>query len=406
MLRDVDGVARDAPLWERIDLREPRARQALEDALAGLAAAPGSASLFHDPAWLLEAEDRTPDSVQAYVWRANGGVSAYAPFVVQPWRLRFRVGELTLFSQPFERLHVNGEPIVGASCDAETAIAALLASLRSTLNPAQALYFEGVGVGSAMERAVRRDSTRAAWQVVEPAPPYERCLIRLPDSFDAYMGALKSQTRQNLRNGRRRLEKHLGGALRLVRCTNVEDVPDFVRRAAAVSRKTYQWHLLGLGLRDPDALERTLAAMAVHGWTRCYLLECNGVATAFMLGYLYRGTYYYVDVGFDPDWEEWSVGTVLHLDVLRDLMEGDPRAQAFDFSSGSGVHKKRFSNATRLETSYLLVPRTARNRALLAAYRATDALSGAAVRALERLHLKAALKRLVRRRAAARADVE
>ena len=98
-------------------------------------------------------------------------------------------------------------------------------------------------------------------------------------------------------------------------------MPQFVSKAVAISRKTYQWHLLGLGLRKPEQLERTLTAMAARGWTRCYLLECGGVPTAFMIGYQYRGTYHYVDVGFDPDWEKFSVGTMLHLAVLRELTD-------------------------------------------------------------------------------------
>ena len=187
------------------------------------------------------------------------------------------------------------------------------------------------------------------------------------------------------------------GNLSLTRCSDVDQIPDFVRRAVAISRKTYQWHLLGLGLRNADELTQTLTVMARHGWTRCYLLECNGVATAFMVGYLYAGTYYYVDVGFDPEWEKWSVGTVLHLEVLRDLMEGGGRAQSFDFSSGSGIHKKRFSNESRTEANYLLVPRGARNNILIAAFIGMNALSAAAVGLLDRLRLKAAIKGFVRR---------
>jgi CelD/BcsL family acetyltransferase involved in cellulose biosynthesis len=316
--------------------------------------------------------------------------------------MRFRMGEMTLFSRSFERLHMNAGPIV-ATTDPEQGHAELVANLFARLRPVltrrQVIYLEGVAVGGEVERALAAESTRRLYKIVQPTPGYERRLIRLPSTFEEYLGSLKSQTRQNLRNTQRKLEKHLTGNLRLLRCSDIDQIPDFVRRAVAISKKTYQWHLLGLGLRKPDELERTLAAMARHGWTRCYLLECGGVATAFMIGYLYAGTYYYVDVGFDPDWEKWSVGTVLHLEVLRDLVGGEGSARSFDFSSGSGIHKKRFSNESRGEANYLLVPHGARNNILIAAFRGMDAVSAVAVGLLDRLHLKTAIKRLVRRHA-------
>jgi hypothetical protein len=400
-VRREDGAAVAASTdWERVDLGEPAQREALDRAVAHMRAAAAGFTLFHDPAWLLEAEGRGADCVRVYVRGSAAGPSGYAPFVVQPWRIRFRLGESTLWSVPFERLHVNAGPIMlGVAGDPgeADALAALFAKLRPLLSRRQVIYLEGVVVGGAVDRAVNSPSTRAGYLLLEPSPRYERRQIRLPATFDAYLGSMKAQTRQNLRNTYRKLEKH--AALRLVCCREPDRVADFVQRAVAISRKTYQWHLLGLGLRDPDELQRTLIAMARHGFTRCYLLECGEAATAFMIGYLYEGTYYYVDVGFDQDWEKWSVGTVLHMAVLKDLIEGQDRARAFDFSSGTGVHKKRFANEARLEAIYVLIPSGLQNRMLIAAYRGMAALSDTLVRVLDALHLKSAVKRFMRRRA-------
>ena len=400
-MRREDGAAVAAPtVWERVELGEPVQREALARAVARIAAGAAGFTLFHDPAWLLEAEGRDAERVRVYVRAGDAGLCGYAPFVVQPWRVRFRLGEKTLTSVPFERLHVNGGPMtlgVAGGRDEADELAALFAQLRPLLSRRQVIYLEGVVVGGAVDRAVNRSSTRGAYLLLEPSPRYERRQIRLPASFDAYMGSMKAQTRQNLRNTHRKLAKH--AALKLVCCREPDQVADFVQRAVAISRKTYQWHLLGLGLRNPDELQRTLVAMARRGWTRCYLLECGDAVTAFMIGYLYEGTYYYVDVGFDPDWEKWSVGTVLHIEVLKDLIEGQDRAQSFDFSSGTGVHKKRFANESRLEAIYVLIPSGMRNRMLVAAYRGMAGLSDAAAGLLDRLHLKSAVKRLVRRRA-------
>lgn len=406
---NASGGAMNESAWQRVDLTDPVARQALAADIAEIRAAAGEPGLFHDLAWLLEAEGRSPDDVQIYVCRAAGGLRAYAPFVVQPWVLRFRVGEITLFSRALERLHINHGPIIAASGSIHEntgLVADLLARLRPLLADGRAVYLEGVVAGGAVDGAVAAESIRRMYRVVEPSPRYERRLIRLPDSFDEYLNSLTSSTRQGLRRQRRKLEAHVAGSLKLVRYVDIDQMVEFVNRAVAVSKKTYQWNLLELGLRRPEELQQTLTAMARHGWTRCYLLECNGVATAFMIGYLYAGTYYYVDVGFDPDWEKWSVGTVLHMEVLRDLIEDENRARSFDFSSGSGIHKERFSNESRMEFNYLLLPRSVRNAVLVGAFRAINAVSATAVLVLDRLHLKAAIKRLARKHATGRTTAD
>lgn len=399
MPRDPEMRTGTTPIvWRLANLADPGEREALVAMIDSLAARADGLTLFHDIRWLTQAEDRSADDVLAYTCCDATGIRGYAPFIRQQWQMRFRLGELTLFSIAFERLHANGGPIIAAT-DGETATALatdLVSGLRPRLSRRQVVYFEGVVVGSPVDAAIASGACRSVYRVLEPSPRYERQRVRLPASFDEYLAGMKSQTRQNLRNARRKLEKH--ARLNLVRCSDASDVESFVQRAAAISAKTYQWRLLGLGLRDGGKLVRTLTAMAKHGFTRCYLLECDGSATAFMLGYLYRGTYYYVDVGFDPDWEKWSVGTVLHLDVMKDLIEGADRVQSFDFSSGTGVHKKRFANEeARVEASFVLFPAVSFSRAVIGAYRAVGALSNAMVAVLERLRLKAAVKRLFRR---------
>ena len=390
-------VRLDTCRWEQADLSTPGARDAVSMEIGRLGVQASGKSLFHELAWLLEAEDRDAGDVELYLLRRGGSLIAYAPFILQPWALRFRLGEVTLFSIRLQRLHLNGGPVLEGSDVVLPALEGLFAQLRPRLSRNQVIYLEGVAVGGAVDRAVSGEALGAHYRVIEPSPRYERQLIRFPGSFEAYMQSLKTNTRQNLRNSQRKLERHLSGDVRLVTCSTKADVPAFVRKAAAISKKTYQWHLLGLGLRDSERLERTLTAMAERGWTRCYVLECGGAPVAFMLGYLYRDTYYYVDVGYDPDWAKWSVGTILHLEVFRDLIEGTQRSEWFDFSSGTGVHKERFGNESRAEANYVLLPRTVRNAVLVPAYQGFTALTDVVLRVADNLGLKARIKKLVRR---------
>ena len=76
---------------------------------------------------------------------------------------------------------------------------------------------------------------------------------------------MSKRSRKSVQYSQRKLRKHLDGDVRVECATTAEDVARFVSDATAVSRKSYQWHLLGLGLRDAQALTATLTAAAERG---------------------------------------------------------------------------------------------------------------------------------------------
>jgi len=387
--------------WRRVDLTDPKALAFARHRSDAILASHPDRHLFHTVDWLLAASGEDPAGVHAYFLEAPDGTVGYAPFLLQPWRLRFRLGEITLGARPLVRFHLMGGPLLaGGESEPEPAAAALLAAVREALGPGQVVFFEGVPLDSTLGRLLGGTAARRLpFHVVRYGAPSPRHFIRLPASLDDYFGRLGKRTREGLRRKRRKLRKHVGDRLELRRVTRGVDVDAFVEAAGAVSRKTYQWHLLGLGLRDPDALRERLRRLAEKGWTRCYLLVAGDAPVAFMIGYAHRGIYHYIDVGFDPAWSAHSVGTVMHLEVLEELITSDDRPEVFDFSTGTGEHKERFGTESRVEANWLLIPRGFRGRCLATAFRTSEAVSSALARAAETLRIKTALKRWIRRAA-------
>ncbi len=162
----------------------------------------------------------------------------------------------------------------------------------------------------------------------------------------------------------------------------------------------YQWRLLDLGLRDAASLTARLTLAAERGWMCCYISYCRTVPVAFMLGYLYRGVYHYTDVGYDPDWAGWSVGSILQMEAMRDLLAREDRPDRFDFSTGHGSHKARFGNVSRRETNLLLLRRSLCNGWLVRLHTATAAIDRRAATVVDALGVKAWLKRWLPRRIA------
>ena len=104
-----------------------------------------------------------------------------------------------------------------------------------------------------------------------------------------------------------------------------------------------------------------------------------------------------IDVGYDPEWAKFSVGSVLQREVIEDLYRRDNTPSVFDFSTGDGSHKSRFGKEAREEVNILLLPATLGNRMLVAAWRGVNTVSDTAVRSLDRLGVKQSLKKAIRR---------
>lgn len=378
------------PTWRRIafDDSTDAARAA-----AFLAGCPDR-HLFHTAEWLLRGGGRSECGPRVWILEDGDAIRGYAPFMVQPWTLRFQVGEITIARRPLRRLALLGGPQYAADAEPawrREATRKLLANVRAELEPREVLYFEGL-------RVDRRDEVDGAgFHVVPYGDVFSHHTIDLPETLDDYLKMLSKRTREGLRRQRRKLHKFADDDVVLEAITREDQVDAFVAAAVEVSKRTYQWRLLGLGIRDPERLAETMRALATLGWTRCFLLRVRGEPVAFMLGYVYEGTYYYIDVGFDPDWTKQSVGSVLHLDVL-DAMIADG-ARGFDFSTGTGDHKSRFGTLDRDEINLVLIPRNVRGTLLASTYRASAAGTRGVLAVLDRLHVKDALKRWARRKA-------
>jgi Acetyltransferase (GNAT) domain len=359
--------------------------------------------LAHDPVWLAgsgsQAGDGGVDRAVAYTLHRDGQLVGYAPFHRSVRTLRFVIGELTLYRHRVPSLTLTQDVTLAALSDDERAdfIRGLLGELAKSARPERAIFLDGVPVDSILVAVVKEVAAVRDWIFTPLGEAYEHQFADLPPSFEKYQRQLGSRSRKSLRYSQRKLAEHLGGMLHTRCFTQAHEVPEFVAAAQEISRKTYQWKLLGLGLQDAAALTARLSFAADLGWLRCYLLYCGDQAAAFMVGYLYCGVYYYIDVGYDPDWAKWSVGSVLQMEVVKDLLSGQDRPDRFDFSTGFATHKARFGNVSRMEANILLLKRGLLNRGVDRAYRMTTILERWAAFALESLGIKTRIKKWLRR---------
>lgn len=186
-------------------------------------------------------------------------------------------------------------------------------------------------------------------------------LLEVQDSFEGYLGTLKAKTRSTLKRKLRQYERITGKPAILRRYESSVEVEEFLRLASQVSAESWQKHVAGIGISNDQDRRKQLIMLASQSLVRCYILFCGDEAHAFLLGYQHQGTYHFVQTGFRQSLDHLSPGTVLLYRVIHDLHEYN-RPKQMDFGMGDGVHKRRFANRTREDSTVILLRPTLVNR--------------------------------------------
>lgn len=219
-------------------------------------------------------------------------------------------------------------------------------------------------------------------------------VIRLKGTFDEYMQKFSSKTRKNRLREIKKLRDR--GDMQFIRVTDVKDVESFMKDAGAISEKTWQHKRLGWGLAawGLNSITANMKFMAEKGWLRSYLLKLGDVPVAFILGQQYRGRYYHGVIGFDPEYSNLSVGTVLQLLTLEDLFGENP-PDVYDLGTHAD-YKEYFSNESYPERIVWLFRRKPYPTFAYSLFRWTSRASVAAGSMLNKFGLKAKVKQLLR----------
>jgi hypothetical protein len=390
----------EQPSWKIADLSDQAILADAMQASESLIAAYPGALREHDPSWIAVTTEAGTYTSLALLCGNAASITAFGAIVIQPSTVPFTLGEVTFGNYNVEQLTMYGEPLISPGIEESQKrqlFLDLFDLLKKQLTPRQVILLLCVPCQGPLYKILTSTSRlKDHYHVLQYAADYKRRLIALPQTFDEYLKQLGSRTRSDLNRNFRKLKEHVNNAL-LVKCyTDTLGVTEFLASAEVISKKTYQWNLLGRGLRDLERFRSQLTSAAGRGWLRCYVLYCREQPVAFMVGYLHRGRYYSTDIGYDPEWTSWSVGNVLHCEVVRDLIEKASSAKLFDFMGDRPTHDRLSNNVFEEEAAFYLFPKSLGSTALYLSLRLTDKLSILLSHILETLHLKTRIRKLVR----------
>ena len=220
---------------------------------------------------------------------------------------------------------------------------------------------------------------------------YNHSVVRIEGDFESYMkGQFPKDRTKKFRYKVRKLCQHLGADKPWREYRTADQFREFYRHMSALQDLGYQQKLLGKGLSPAGAEE-----WAQSGQARGYALFHGDKPIAYIAGRLKGGVFYDEYIGYDPSYRDWSPGNVLQYFVLEKVF-ADKDVALWDFLEGEGQHKTMFGNVARQCADLFFFPRTPKSLALFASQAGLHFASRGMVGALDRLHLKERVKRMLR----------
>lgn len=258
---------------------------------------------------------------------------------VQPAVKLFKLGERRIGDTGVRQAAIVGGHVLGAVDRAR--LERLFRAVRSLFKP-DVFSIREIEIASPTYRAARQ--LRAPWMVTSPSRVDQlHWTLDLPNTFEAYLEGLSSKTRQSVRYSIRKYQKELKGTIENI--TRADQVDSFLRDAETISRRTYQWNV-GDRLQCDESTRAEYLRRANSGTLRAYLMRIDGQPAAFSRGQLRGGQFYdYETPGYLPEYGKWSIGTVLLMHCIEDLIS-TRACSVFDFGEGGDEHgyKSRFGN--------------------------------------------------------------
>jgi CelD/BcsL family acetyltransferase involved in cellulose biosynthesis len=166
--------------------------------------------------------------------------------------------------------------------------------------------------------------------------------LSVHENWDAYLAALSSKLRYQIRKSTRRLaDRH---SVQVRRTETAEEVRSDMSTFFDLHARRYPTS--ALGDEQARAFHLSFAAAALErGWLRLWSLAIDDVPAATFYGWRVGPRYLVYNQGFDPHWAKSSPGLVLLSAVLQSAFEEG--ASEFDFLRGDEPYKYRFADDER-----------------------------------------------------------
>lgn len=304
---------------------------------------------------------------------------------LRPIPFKFQLSDWTLLSISLP-LQVRAERLVEQTPPVDT----LMPPAEERLAGSQGFLIRGLPVGAELP-ALRRVGEYLCYVPLQ----YQHCYIDLGMSFEHYQQKFSSKTRSTIHRKIKKFKEHCGGVISWKTYSTPGEMRAFFRHARAISKLTYQERLLDAGIPGDEAFIAQAESLAADDNVRAYILFDGERPVSYLYCPVQEGVLIYAYLGYDPEYMQLSVGTVLQWLAVGQLFE-EGRFLYFDFTEGQSDHKRLFATHQRHCANVYMLRNTLRNTAVIHSHRLMNRVSNRLGAAMDRLGVKAKLKRLLR----------
>ena len=200
------------------------------------------------------------------------------------------------------------------------------------------LELKDVLEGSTSARLLCDHSVTSPWRLerrVLTLAPY----IRLPSTFEELMSRLGSVMRHNIARRERRLRELYQIDLKTYKdFGSIQEAMNLMFELHDKRRRSISSEPSAFVTPRTRAFHTDLATVfAANGWLNLNFLTADGEAIAATYCFDYRGKTYVYQVGFNPSFSRYAVGTLLHLRNIEVSIQRGRRE--YDFLKGAESYK-------------------------------------------------------------------
>lgn len=171
--------------------------------------------------------------------------------------------------------------------------------------------------------------------------------LPINSSWETFLQTKSKKSRYNLRRFLRKLEEI--GEVHFQTYREPQQVATMLAKAYNVHEKRWEKQYTGTSFSSSSITEAFFSEIAERyaqrGWFELTTLEIDEKLVAFSYSFIYRGRFYYYIPSYDPQFYEYSPGTVLLTYLLEDAFNRG--LKEFDFTRGDEEYKSKWAQQER-----------------------------------------------------------
>jgi hypothetical protein len=281
------------------------------------------------------------------VLRRHEEVKCIAPFFVDTSSYQLQCSTLTLVSIRTRLLRLFGNDFMfNETADYFDCIAVVFDKINKIKDCFDIVYLECLETSSPLwkycyeRQRINGQGFHTFSGLQKPDKIYK---LKMAPSHDEWWKSLPRKRRQTFSWQGRKFKEAVKGPVRLWSVKDEGDVPPFLEALDKLFPVTWQAKTFGIWKRDSFKEIEYFTSLARAGILRAYMLLDGTRAVAFLVGYQHEETYYYEEIGYDPQYAHLGPGGVLNTLFIEELYEMKT-PKLIDFGFGENTYKKVLSN--------------------------------------------------------------